>query len=412
MLERLNKETKNVEKLIEEDDESLVIEISKTFRTLYDMFEIIQDLFNTLEKHKIFAANAPFINYIKYYFHELYKGADIIFLPYEGYNYSILSITQYLKSNDFIKTYEREIILSKIPNIEKNNIFNHVICAHEIGHRIFIENKLLRKYLDEISISKIDSLVDNCLEWYKKKNRQTITLFEKPEFLATWKSWIEELFCDALGIALFGPAYFFAMVNFLPFLKDLISSNETHPPLWLRFYSITKFMGDGDNHLRYGQHFKNEFTKNTFGFWKDKSKDFYNNATKEIHLNKIEDYLFYLFKDDFLEPLFKITKGNAGNRTFDLSKANKIKIFSSYLENNVPPLDCESEIDDEISPLIYILNAGWDVYKTSFDIFIKNTIDRGTENYLEQAKLNLINLMSKSLSLSLIKKIWSDADKI
>ena len=73
-------------------------------------------------------------------------------------------------------------------------------------------------------------------------------------------------------------------------------------------------------------------------------------------------------------------------------------------------MNCEHLIKSNISPMIFIINGGWNVYKTSFEQFMDNCLDKDEVNRKEKARQILINLISKSLNLSLINKIWKKND--
>src|SRR5205814_2345729 len=63
-------------------------------------------------------------------------------------------------------------------------------------------------------------------------------------------SWLEELGCDAIGLCLFGPAYYFAFVHFIVSFQHLDVTSATHPAPRLRLMLMRTMMLSGDESNR------------------------------------------------------------------------------------------------------------------------------------------------------------------
>ena len=63
---------------------------------------------------------------------------------------------------------------------------------------------------------------------------QSIDTKSKTFFTATANAWLAELFADAVGICMLGPAFYFALCEFLESNAPGYVLNRTHPPALLR----------------------------------------------------------------------------------------------------------------------------------------------------------------------------------
>lgn len=91
-------------------------------------------------------------------FYNLYPGAIFLLWPSNEYNYSIENIIPSLKDtvknlfvnpqelNDIFEESNKQLSLISFPRIERDNLLNHVILGHELGHP-FADNFI---YNDEL----------------------------------------------------------------------------------------------------------------------------------------------------------------------------------------------------------------------------------------------------------------------
>lgn len=106
-----------------------------------------------------------------------------------------------------------------VPGIDPHNALLVPILAHEVGHSAVEEANLGSVVLSEADLGPLNTLLDECLRTAGDPDP------------APWQvqlfSWIDELLCDALAIALTGPSFLFAAAAFLP--APQAGSLGTHP---------------------------------------------------------------------------------------------------------------------------------------------------------------------------------------
>ena len=127
---------------------------------------------------------------------------------------------------------ESKIRLIGFPSIQTNDILNHVLIAHEIGHEF--ANELLGSSDDDYEDFEDKqikmSLYDECNDFINDENTKEVLeealLEHLPVFLHEMTHrCLEELVSDAVSIIIFGPSALFALYEFL------ISSNDDYDEL-------------------------------------------------------------------------------------------------------------------------------------------------------------------------------------
>ena len=113
------------------------------------------------------------------------------------------------------------------------------LLFHEFGHLLFIKHK--EEMIDIIRVfqEKLNDLIALPIQKYENKNQPE--LLKRTTIIETWFEWLEELFCDAVGLTIGGEAYLNAFSHFIRFSgsstffvpeRDLAKSS--HPVSWLR----------------------------------------------------------------------------------------------------------------------------------------------------------------------------------
>ncbi len=113
------------------------------------------------------------------------------------------------------------------------------LLFHEFGHLLFIKHK--EEMIDIIKSfqEKLNELIALPIQKYANKNQPE--LLKRTMIIETWFEWLEELFCDAVGLTIGGGAYLNAFSHFIRFSgsstffipeRDLAKSS--HPVSWLR----------------------------------------------------------------------------------------------------------------------------------------------------------------------------------
>jgi len=99
------------------------------------------------------------------------------------------------------------------------------LLAHELGHALFDRVGRNREY--DNKVWEIDD------EWGDKRG----------EFADYWREWYTEFFCDACGVLTFGPAYVYAVSDYLHNQRPY-NIFEEHPPNALRIKFINQLVSD------------------------------------------------------------------------------------------------------------------------------------------------------------------------
>lgn len=126
-----------------------------------------------------------------------------------------------------------------IPVAEQHRLLYLPICFHEFGHVLYECHRPEMDDLVENLQRKIDDMFelstqrDDLLDSYEMRRRKRI--------VETWHEWAHELFCDAVGFTIGGPAFLYSFSTYFRMLgRDeyhLEASNlayRTHPVTWMR----------------------------------------------------------------------------------------------------------------------------------------------------------------------------------
>ena len=164
---------------------------------------------------------------------ELYPNSTLIVVPQRDYNYSIKDIRPLLKDtvenlfppsevDELLKPFSEPLNLISFPRIERDNILNHAIFGHELGHPIAdeflsLEESCCSSYqsaLDHVT-AEVRGLIQSRIA--KKSSLDTLKL-AKPyveSLLQIRRRGLEELISDCVSLLLFGPSALFAAYDIL-----------------------------------------------------------------------------------------------------------------------------------------------------------------------------------------------------
>lgn len=126
-----------------------------------------------------------------------------------------------------------------------NGILTHTVLAHELAHGIYsrqqIGDSLSRYAISKITVARMTQLINDVnsrtVSIPTLRDSQQLSLFHpssvdlivRSSLYSIVANWVEELACDTIGLCLFGPAFLFAQLFFLPITGDLDSPSLTHP---------------------------------------------------------------------------------------------------------------------------------------------------------------------------------------
>ncbi len=190
---------------------------------------------------------------------------------------------------------------------------------HEFGHLLFLNHKeemevLIREFQDKLAehLSPSISQSDEKYQSYVDK---------AADIVETWREWMEELFCDAVGLLIGGKAYLLAFSNFIRlgglkefFIAEKYLSKRSHPVSLLRI----KFLIERANEIGLGNEtevLENEWKKlattlsvneDYFGFFEDRFK----NDIASLIDDMITEANPITFNDISLQPIKNIPDKN------------------------------------------------------------------------------------------------------
>ena len=193
------------------------------------------------------------------------KRAKYIFLPDYEYNYAYKEIINPLKTalRDAISDTEKtfgfadKLAIFWFPLAHKDNMLLNSLLAHELGHFINEEKKIMESLIDGIDIPtrEIDKIAE---EWLKVKFRaekkeikiddyvglETAKAQIKKSVVSRLSVQLKELISDAIGFCLFGPTFLLAQNNFLTTLSALEYKPEGYPSVRMRVELLLDLLVD------------------------------------------------------------------------------------------------------------------------------------------------------------------------
>ncbi|MGD6807753.1 MAG: hypothetical protein ACQCN4_12445 [Candidatus Bathyarchaeia archaeon] len=186
----------------------------------------------------------------------------LVFRPNPLYNYSYYPITRFInqvnKSQGFPEVNGAcDIAVISFPSAEKNSTLLHCTFSHEIGHLLnecysitrdiepkvlqSIDKKLLKTYVTKFleSLSKTKRVVGETevtLDKFILREQVEASVLE--ELGTIIKKWLDEIVSDTFGIYLFGPAFVFAISEFMLSSQNSDKYSNTHPPTFIRLKNL------------------------------------------------------------------------------------------------------------------------------------------------------------------------------
>ncbi|MGA2402115.1 MAG: hypothetical protein ABSG91_10450, partial [Syntrophobacteraceae bacterium] len=182
------------------------------------------------------------------------------------------------------------------PSVEQQGLLYQPLLFHEFGHLLY---QIHKSEMDDLVAELREEVINLLLPVSQRNDRFAEEQASKRQIIAdTWYSWIQEIFCDAVGFQLGGPCFLYAFSSFLSTLAegdfyrqpgDLEHSD--HPITWLRVRFLTdRALGGGYN--RCAEIVQNEWR--LIADLMDVVEDyhgFYHEALAEVISNTIRDML-------------------------------------------------------------------------------------------------------------------------
>lgn len=191
-----------------------------------------------------------------------------VFRPSPLYNYSYYHISKVVneinKSRGYPKIQTRDdLAVVSFPSSEKNSALLHCSFAHEVGHHLnesfsiakeieprlleLIDKQLLKeyvtKYLESLSKTKrVIGKTEVTLDKFILEER--LTAIVTAELAAIIRKWLDEIVSDIIAMHLFGPAFVYAIAEFVHSSQGPEKYSKTHPPLFIRLKNLMRIFDD------------------------------------------------------------------------------------------------------------------------------------------------------------------------
>ncbi|MGB9622367.1 MAG: hypothetical protein ACPL07_00850 [Candidatus Bathyarchaeia archaeon] len=339
----------------------------------------------------------------------------LVFRPNPIYNYSYFPIARLIDeiSQKYpevrISEAQNDMAVISFPSSERTSALLHCCFAHEIGHHLnesfSIAAQIEPKILELIDKKLLDKYVEGWLELFRKHKSvidgTEVTLdkfilkdhlFSRAteEFARIIRKWLDEIVSDIFAIYLFGPAYIFAISEFLLSSQDLEKYYETHPPPFIRIKNLVKLFDElglykdleGYADVIKRIHFYKEISKKTFESQNEAMQDI-----KNIILERCINALFDLAKALVLQQV------NILKRHFNFEDIHKSVIaFRNLIPGNeILNKNAISKPIDAIS----ILNAAWIVrinYIDELYSMLSKTEKSTVRNIIDELTLKALDL--------------------
>lgn len=221
-------------------------------------------------------------------------------------------------------------------------------------------------------------------------------------------NWVEELAADAFGIHIFGPAYFFAFINFVATVTLLRSSRDSHPAPNIRMQLMWHLLAPKDDKSGESVGFDGAFDETVTNFareWMDAAS--LGGAPSTV-IHKIAEKSI---TDNVVERICAKVSDAIGESRYSVKKYEEdMPVLRDLIKNVIPPnevvVDFEKQ-ETRNSDVVSILNAGWNVYLSEMQEFAKNLKLAYETNKLKcDERLNKVLL--KAVELNEIKTRWDE----
>lgn len=297
-----------------------------------------------------------------------------------------------------------------VPSKAMGMLPHFAIVGHELGHAIQDQNKLdLNQFNDEniASIQRTEARLGANLNQHGLVLRQ-----------GTLRSWVNEIWSDAVGYHLAGPAFFFALSAFFELAGGALGIGASHPPSELRRRLIIERLSGGDGC------FSEKFQSSTgIPLTADMNSP---------HLSPLPDpdTLFRLLAPRLrpdvaaicveLVPLIESLSGaiySEAERVLRESCPEMVYTpdrlaadLGNFLEplcNLIPPIESRANQATEPATLAGILNVGWAALIAKLEEFPASELPDGADEAAAKME-KLQELLLKAVELSEAKQLWDE----
>ena len=385
----------------------------------------LHELLGLLDGAEIKDTPSPFVPSLLRLIRKYLPDAELVLASKTSLNYSFEEIGKHLRTllsaaglDATPDVIPEHFLVITFPRVEAENVLLHCVIAHEIGHGLYQKSNLRALLLPLISIEKqkIDTLVSAIfqaevdaararendpaqLSLYPSENevKARITRFMND----TASNWLEELCSDAIGLTLFGPAYFFAIIHLVVSFQLIDNPSPSHPPNTLRIRLLLLMLGTWG---------KNE---STLDLLKELPPDVnsFIDQWKAISIEPPPPSIFDMIIDPItriLERIGESAKRLVGTNRYPNDAKKLVDDLSESVLNCIPPNELRRAESSTIYPdIILILNAGWNVLMCDMIRFAQlYGGDYKADPLSYKSKLN--ELVLKAVELDNFRIVWDE----
>lgn len=181
-----------------------------------------------------------------YFIHPLYRLSekDLLALKLIDWLHKSHDITKskpfILSNGSFsIAPSENAPTLYWLPVTSQLSLLHYPLFFHEFGHQLFLYHKSEMEDLISEFQNKLASHLQPAVSQSDEKYQSYIE--KAAEIVETWREWMEELFCDAVGLMIGGKSYLLAFSHFIRlgglkefFVPEKYLAKRSHPVSLLR----------------------------------------------------------------------------------------------------------------------------------------------------------------------------------
>ena len=126
-----------------------------------------------------------------------------------------------------------------LPVTSQLSLLHYPLFFHEFGHQLFLLHKIEMESLVREFQTKLIEILKPPVSQSDKKYQSYLD--KASEIVETWREWMEELFCDAVGLTIGGKSYMLAFSHFIRlggvkefFVSEKYLAKRSHPVSLLR----------------------------------------------------------------------------------------------------------------------------------------------------------------------------------
>lgn len=144
-----------------------------------------------------------------------------------------------------IRTFQMALPIYYFPASEQSKLLHQPLHYHEFGHGLYVlHEKEMDDLVKEVQLQLTDILTPQSRRNDRRSQEQTA---QRERIVNRWFDWMQELFCDAVGLQMAGSAYLYAFSDYCNNLSqsdfyapDDYLARSPHPITWLRIRFLVR----------------------------------------------------------------------------------------------------------------------------------------------------------------------------